>query len=175
MRINEITVTQTVQLNQYEPLVVSMTAQLDSTECALECTASLRGLIEQTITGTFETATPTETKEAPKKKRAPKTKAVEAEVVEEVKEEAPVKKEKKERKKKVVKNTPYDRTEQTHKDEFAAILNEHCSGWKASAESKGLAKQASIDLTGTDVFDGKGEVLVSFIDAVKEAMSEDEL
>ncbi len=87
------------------------------------------------------------------------------------KEEVKVEKKTKKKvvKKKVVKKSacvPYDREQQAHKDDFAAILNEKCDGWKAVKGGTKLAKEASLALNGVEMFGPDGNVLGDFEDKV---------
>lgn len=92
------------------------------------------------------------------------------EVVEEQKKEEPVVVEEKPKKKKTttkkvkVKYTPYDRSLDVHKKEFAKVLDENFPEWRKKYLAE--AKDLSIQMEGEDFMDSRGEVLDTF----KEAM-----
>ncbi len=65
----------------------------------------------------------------------------------------------------------YDRENKDHKKKMASVLNEHFPTWKKDAELGALAKELSGKLVGTPIFDKKGNLLDSFVDAVKDGMA----
>jgi outer membrane biosynthesis protein TonB len=69
-------------------------------------------------------------------------------------------------------DTPYDRAVQTHKDEFAAILNDKVPSWSTIPHGREAAKKVSLELHGTGMFDSQGELLGSFTDLVYDKMLE---
>ena len=175
MNIVELKYKLTKNLGNYESASLEATAQLEEGECPDSSFTSLKQYVVESLEG--------KTKTVEQKNNEVKKKAVEAEVV---KEEEP-KEEKKTTKKKAAKKTTkkatkkkepkienYDRANQSHKEEFARILNIHCEGWKDSAESKKLAKATSEDLVGTEMFKD-GDLMESFVEAVKMAMAGDDL
>ena len=89
------------------------------------------------------------------------------------KKEKKAKEEKPKKEKKAPKTVPYNREEKSHRDEFASILSDRCSGWKDSDDSKAKAKELSVSLNGEPMFDAKGEILGSFADKIVEEMGLD--
>ena len=122
-----------------------------------------------------------EKKVAPKKKEETKTagkseaKAEKGEK-EASKEEAPQPEKKKAPKKKPAtkkKATPYNRENKEHKKIVRGILNEHFEGWKADQDMAAMAKLSSVELDGSDLLDADGNILDTFVEALKEKMTED--
>ena len=103
-----------------------------------------------------------EKKEEPKEEEKPKT----------TKKKATKKKvsKKKEEPKGPVPSVKYDRTKQEHKDEMAKALNQHVAKWKTTDEGKKKARELSEKLVGEYIFDSEGNIVDSFIQAVKDGM-----
>ena len=77
---------------------------------------------------------------------------------------------KKEEPKGPVPSVKYDRSKQEHKDEMAKALNQHVAKWKTTDEGKKKARELSEKLVGEYLFDSEGNVVSSFIEAVKDGM-----
>jgi len=90
--------------------------------------------------------------------------------IEETVEEEKPKRKRAPRKPKAPKTVAYDRENKGHKDEFAAILNDKFPEWKKDKESMKAAKDLSLTLHGTPMFDDKGEILGEFTDKIVETM-----
>ena len=102
-----------------------------------------------------------EKKEEPKEEEKPKV----------VKKKATKKKaKKKEEPKGPVPSVKYDRSKQEHKDEMAKALNQHVARWKTTDEGKKKARELSEKLVGEYIFDSEGNIVDSFIQAVKDGM-----
>lgn len=130
-----------------------------------------------------------EKKVAPKKKEETKTAekseakaeqdgkgAAERSEKEAPKKEAPQPAKKKApRKKPAVKEkaTPYNRENREHKNVVRGILNEHFEGWKEDQDMAAMAKLSSVELDGSDLLDADGNILDSFVEALKEKMTAD--
>lgn len=104
------------------------------------------------------------------------TERITKEEKEEVKKKATKKASKKTTKKAAKKDEPikYDREQKDHKKKMAAVLNEHFPTWKKDAELGALAKGLSEKLVGVPIFDKKGNLLDSFVEAVKDGMATDD-
>lgn len=68
------------------------------------------------------------------------------------------------------KATAYDRANEVHKSLFSQSLAQVAPKWKSTDAGKAKAKKLSVDLEGTDYLDDNGDVLESFITAMKKGM-----
>lgn len=80
-------------------------------------------------------------------------------------EDSPKETQKASSKKKKSKNSPYDKTNDLHRNILKSFLNSEVSDWKKSPED---AKHASSDLNGVDFLDESGTMLNSFKEKVLE-------
>ena len=171
MKITEIKIARTIQVKQYEPMMIEMSATLAEDDNAQDCAKVLTYNVELAL-GLIEETKKVEPKEVEKQQ-----------VLEKVTEPTPEKVTKKKvvkrtTKKKVIKKVvtvAYDRDNKAHKKEFADILNDNCEGWKDSDETKAEGKACSLDLSGVAMFDAKGDLLRTFEAQVIEAVGETEL
>lgn len=113
-------------------------------------------------------------KEEPKKeevKETPKTEEVKAKKApKEVASKAPAKKEPVKKEVKTKPAVKYNRTEDTHREEFASILGKEFPGWASDADLKSKAKACSMAMDGEYIFDSEGKVLESFVASIKAKM-----
>ena len=170
MKLVELKFKLTKNLGNYESASLEATAQLAETDSSEQCFLTLKSYVEEALAGELgKSVAITKVTKEPLKEETVETKN------NEVKKTA-TKKVAKKVAKKVVKRAKapvkYDRTNTAHKDEFADLLNDLCSGWKDSKESKMLAKACSEKLNGTPMFDGdSGSMLGTFTDVVIELMT----
>lgn len=156
MNITDLKVSKTIQVNQYEPVTIEAHATIDEGESFEDCATELLSRITNVLTGK-------------KGKKAPA-----ADTSSDEEDKAPAKKSKPEKKKapKKAKAVAYDREVKAHKKEFGGLLHEHFEGWKEDDDLKAKAKEVSATLTGKDFMDAKGNVLDSFVEALKEEMDD---
>lgn len=164
MQPTNITYSRTVQAAQYEPETLEVVAVLDEGENLEEAAASLRERVSAVLgRGTRKVAK----KEAVREEAPAKEEEEEAKVEEKKTAKKDAKKTSTRKKKAVA----YDREVKAHSAELAKILHANFKGWNKDDDMKALAKAASEDLVGADFMDSEGNVLDSFVDAVKERMA----
>lgn len=177
MEVTTIKFSKTVQVNQYEPETLEVTATLDEGENFEKCAADLRSRVTGVLGGKAGVSTAKSTDAgsgAGKKdveKKAPKNTKKSSGAGAEKKTTKATKSRKK--------SVAYNREIKAHQTELGKLLHEVSPEWKQDDALKKAAKQASIDLTGEDFMDGEGVILDSFREAVSNAMgseseSEDE-
>lgn len=172
MKITEITYGKKFNLGNYESEEYRLTAVLDEDENTIGAIAALKLEVIEAQSGvTFKVeASEPEPVMKPKPKKAKKV--IDEPIPDETGEsdpeiQDPAPKAKKKFKKKA---TTYDRANEIHKKLFSASLAEIAPSWKSTDAGKAKAKQLSRDSDGVDFLDDDGDVLESFVVAMKKGM-----
>lgn len=177
MNVTNLTYSKTIQSAQYEPETLEMVAVLEENDDPKKCAQELRATVTEALgrraaagassAGSKSTATSTKSSEGKSSGREAAEEASKGKSSKDAKAGSGKGKTKK-------KPVAYDRSVKAHKTEFGKILGEHFPDWKKGDDSKERAKTLSEELTGTDMFSGEGELLDSFVDAVKAGMGGEE-
>ena len=170
MQVTNFRFSKQIQTAQYEPELLEAHVLLDEGEDFLSSVENIRSQITVAL-GRKAGKIVADAAVAEPKKKAPakKTAAPKPEAPVEV-EAAPEKPKAKAPRK--TKPIAYNREVKAHQTELAKILNANFDGWKKDDDIRARAKEASIQLTGTDFTDKEGNVLESFTAAVLEAMDD---
>ena len=183
MRITTIAFRKVVQVAQYEPEELLLTAELEGSDVDTAM-AELKATATRFFNGEAEVVKEVAKKVVAKKvvakkevvkkeiakKEVVKEEVVEKEVVEkEVVEKEVVEKEvvkKKVAKKEVAKTVPYDRNKMSHKQDIAGLFRKIKPNWNTVC--KPLGQAISKEFHETAMYDAKGNILPSFEEAVRE-------
>jgi len=190
MKATEVKYVKRFNLGNYEHEEIGVTVALDEDDSATEAIKELKELVNSTC-GDCDKAKEPEAveeqpeaeeevvEEKPKRGRKKKEKVEEEpeeveeeeteeeeveEVIEEEEEPAPAKKSLKK------KGSVYSRVNDAHKALFVEALNDIAPQWKKTDASKAKAKKLSMELNGQDFLDADGEVVPSFMTALKKGM-----
>ena len=165
MDIKNIRVSIRRNLGDYEAAELSLDAELGVGDDPQECINILRATIESNLLPrNFHSMSDKEQEAALKifnkavgkgtKTKAPKEPAKT--------EEAPVK-----AKRFKAKNTPLDPNKELHKKLFGQAMTEVVPNWRKKEILQKKAGKIMKKLSGTDLIDSEGEVLESFVDAIR--------
>lgn len=178
MRVTTVSFKKVVQVNQYEPEEILLTAEVEGTPVD-EVIADLKATADRYFSGAPVVAEvvaeePAKKKKAPAKK-APAKKEEEPVKEEEVVAEEPAKKEEAEepakkkapaKKKSAKKEIPYDRNKMNHKQDIAGLFRKIKPDWNKVC--KPLGQAISKDMHETPMYDADGSILASFEEIVRE-------
>lgn len=160
MQVTNLRYSKTIQSAQYEPELLEASAVLEDGDDFEKCAIELRSRV---TTALGRKAVGPAVAGAKTNKTVSKADATEPSTT-----EAKTTTKAKTRTKKPV---TYNREVKAHAKELGKILLAEFPNWKKDEELKVKAKEASTSLVGTDFMTAEGEVLPSFVEAVKEAMT----